>query len=196
MMPSSPYLKTVRQYLIEFKYYFLKSDQTLRVVNWCHNHRMELTELPVTFPGKIYRSAMPFSTYDPDGELIRAYKNGGVSMIVLLASDEECLRITGRDLRSIYNEEDFEVQYLPIPDFSTPEVDDLREAVQQVLSHSRSGKGIAIHCHAGIGRTGMFAAGLAKMGMDLSSDEAIRWIRKSIPGAIEVPEQEQLVRSL
>jgi hypothetical protein len=42
----------------------------------------------------------------------------------------------------------------------------------------------------------MFAAGLAKMGMDLSSDEAIRWIRKSIPGAIEVPEQEQLVRSL
>ena len=157
---------------------------------------MELTELPVTFPGKIYRSAMPFSTYDPDGELIQAFKNEGVSVIVLLASDEECLRITGRDLRSIYNEKDFEVQYLPIPDFSTPEAEDLREAVQQVLTHSRSGEGVAIHCHAGVGRTGMFAAGLAKLGMDLSSDVAIRWVRNIIPGAIEVPEQEQLVRSL
>ena len=117
-------------------------------------------------------------------------------MIVLLASDEECLRITGRDLRSIYHEEGFEVQYLPVPDFSTPEAEDLREAVQQVRSHSRSGKGIAMHCHAGIGRTGMFAAGIAKMGMDMSSDEAIHWVRNSIPGAIEVPEQEQLVRSL
>ena len=157
---------------------------------------MELTELPASFPGKIFRSAMPFSTYDPDGQLIQAYKNEGVSMVVLLASDEECLRITGRDLRSFYQEEDFEVQYLPVPDFSTPEADDLREAVQQVLSHSNSGKGVAIHCHAGIGRTGMFAACLAKMGLGMSSDEAIHWVRKIIPGAIEVPEQEQLVRSL
>lgn len=117
-------------------------------------------------------------------------------MIVMLISDEESLRITGRDLRSVYNDQNFEVQYLPIPDFSTPEVKDLREAVQQVLAHSRSGEGVAIHCHAGVGRTGMFAAGLAKLGMDLSSDDAIRWVREIIPGAIEVPEQEQLVRSL
>ena len=157
---------------------------------------MELTELPTTLPGKIYRSAMPFSTYDPDGQLIQAYKQRGVSKIVMLTSDEESQRITGRDLRSIYDEEDFEVQYLPIPDFSTPEAEDLREAVQQVLSHSRSGEGIAIHCHAGVGRTGMFAAGLAKLGMGFSSDEAIHWVREIIPGAIEVPEQEQLVRSL
>ena len=157
---------------------------------------MELTELPLSFPGKIYRSAMPFSAYDPSGQLIQAYKQRGVSIIVMLTSDEESLRITGRELRSMYEEEEFEVQYLPIPDFSTPEAEDLREAVQQVLTHSRSGEGVAIHCHAGVGRTGMFAAGLAKLGMDLSSDEAIRWVRNIIPGAIEVPEQEQLVRSL
>jgi atypical dual specificity phosphatase len=157
---------------------------------------MEITNLPYKFPGKVYRSAMPFSTYDPAGQLLDAYKSREISLIVLLASDEECLRITGRDLRSIYDEENFEVIYLPIPDFDVPDDEDLREAVQNVLARSRAGEAIAIHCHAGIGRTGMFAAGLAKLGMDLSSDEAIRWVRESIPGAVEVAEQEKLVRSL
>lgn len=156
---------------------------------------MELTELPFPFPGRIFRSAMPYSSYDPDGDLIAAYKNRAVSLIVLLASDEECLRISGRDLRSTYENDGFEILYLPIQDFSTPELVDIKAAVQEVISHSESGKGAAIHCHAGIGRTGMFAACLAKLGLDYSSEEAIQWVRESIPGAVEVRDQEILVRS-
>jgi protein-tyrosine phosphatase len=156
---------------------------------------MELTELPFPFPGRIYRSAMPYSSYDPDGELISAYKDHDVSLIVILASDNESLRITGRDLRATYENEGFEILYLPIPDFSIPEMEELRAAVQGVNSHSESGKGAAIHCHAGLGRTGMFAACLAKLSLDYSSDEAIQWVRESIPGAVEVRDQELLVRS-
>ena len=155
---------------------------------------MELTELPFPFPGQIYRSAMPYSVYDPDGELIPAYKKNDISLIVILSSDEEIERLTGRDLQSIYNLEGFEILYFPIPDFSTPEAGEFRVVVEQVLSSSKSGKGTAIHCHAGLGRTGMFVACLAKFGMDYSSDEAIHWVRKIIPGAVEVPDQEQLVR--
>ncbi len=156
---------------------------------------MELTELPFPFPGQIFRSAMPYSAYDPDGELIPAYKNNDISLIVILSSDEEIERLTGRDLHSIYKLEGFEILYLPIPDFSTPETDEFRVVVEQVLTRSKSGKGTAIHCHAGLGRTGMFIACLAKLGLDYSSDEAIHWVRKIIPGAVEVPDQEQLVRS-
>jgi hypothetical protein len=32
--------------------------------------------------------------------------------------------------------------------------------------------------------------------MGYSSEEAIRWVREYIPGAIEVPEQVQLVREI
>lgn len=156
---------------------------------------MELTALPFPFPGQIYRSAMPYSAYDPDGELIPAYKNNDISMIVILSSDEEIERLTGRDLRSIYKLEGFEILYLPILDFGIPETDEFRVVVEQVLTRSKSGKGTAIHCHAGLGRTGMFVACLAKLGLDYSSDEAIHWVRKIIPGAVEVPDQEQLVRS-
>lgn len=156
---------------------------------------MELTELPFAYPGKIFRSAMPYSTYDPNGELISEFKNREISTIVMLASDEESLRITGRDLHEIYEREGFEILYLPIPDFGTPDMPVLREAVKKTLANSQSGSGIVVHCHAGLGRTGMFAACLAKQGLGYSSEEAIGWVREYIPGAVEVPEQEMIIRS-
>ena len=155
---------------------------------------MELTELPFTFRGRIFRSAMPFSSYDPEGKLIPAFTENDISLIVMLVSDEECLRVTGRNLHEAYQAKGFEIIHLPIQDFNIPELVEVREAIHSVLSYSQSGAGVAIHCHAGIGRTGMFAACLAKLGMNYPSDEAIRWVREFIPGAVEVPDQERLVR--
>jgi protein-tyrosine phosphatase len=166
---------------IELEYYQYKS--------------MELTELPFGNPGPVFRSAMPYSTYDPDGDLISEYKNLKISIVIMLSSDEESQQIAGHDLRDLYEREGFDTLYLPIPDFGTPDLVSLREVVHSALSYSQSGQGIAIHCHAGLGRTGMFAACLAKKGLDYSSDEAIKWIRDYIPGAVEVPEQESIVRS-
>ncbi len=157
---------------------------------------MELTELPFTFPGKIFRSAMPYSSYDQDGNLIPAYKQNNVSMVVMLASEDESIRATGRNLLDIYRREGIEVLYLPIEDFGVPEISKVREAIPLVLSHSRNGGAVVVHCHAGLGRTGMFLVSLAKLGMGYSSEEAIRWVREYIPGAIEVPEQVQLVREI
>ena len=156
---------------------------------------MELTELPFADSGSVYRSAMPYSSYDPDGELISAYKNREISTIIMLTSDEESLRITGQALRALYEAEGFDILYLPIPDFGVPGLGTLREGVQMALTHSKSGHGIVIHCHAGLGRTGLFAACLAKQGLDLSSEEAIKWVRDLIPGAVEVTEQEMIIRS-
>ena len=155
---------------------------------------MELTELPFTFPGKIFRSAMPYSTYDPDGNIMPAYKNNNVSMVVMLASEDESIRASGRNLRDLYRAEGIEVIYLPIEDFGVPEISEVQEAIAFVISHSRKGGAVAVHCHAGVGRTGMFLACLAKLGMGYSSEDAVRWVRKYIPGAIEVPSQEQIVR--
>jgi protein-tyrosine phosphatase len=157
---------------------------------------MEFTELPFDFPGRVFRSAMPYSAYDPHGELIQAFEDHHVSMLVVLAGEEECRRRTGRDLLQIYRDNGFEVIHLPIRDFSVPGLDDVRGAISEVISHAESGSSVAVHCQAGIGRTGMFLAALAKVGKDYSSDQAIRWVRQYIPGAIEVPSQEQFVREI
>lgn len=152
-----------------------------------------MIQLPFPAPGKIYRSEMPYSIYDPAGEIFSDYLKAGVSLIVLLASDEECRRKTGRNLRLLYSSSGLEVVYLPIQDFGTPEKSSLDSAMDRVVEHAARGGSAAIHCHAGIGRTGLFAACLARRLMGVSGEEAIRWVRQYIPGAVELPEQEKFI---
>ena len=83
--------------------------------------------------------------------------------------------------------------YLPIPDFSVPAKDDLEQTVQSTIAHAQAGQHIIIHCSAGIGRTGLFMAYLAKRCLGLSGAEVLRWVRRFIPHAVETPEQQRLV---
>jgi protein-tyrosine phosphatase len=136
---------------------------------------------------------MPFSAYDPGGEILDGYLEKGISLIIVLASDEECLRRTGRDLRRLYVSSGLEVVYLPIEDYGTPDRSNLDAALGRVDDHAASGGAAAILCYAGVGRTGLFTACLARRLMGVSGEEAIRWVRQYIPGAVEIKEQEQFV---
>jgi len=154
---------------------------------------MLFTELPLPLAGRIFRSPMPFSSYDPQGEALVRFKEEKISLIVLLAEDEECLLRTGRNLKEFYTREGFRVIHLPTPDFYVPLKEDLEEAVKITAEEARRGSNIAIHCHAGIGRTGLFIAYLAKEVLGLSGEEAFQWVRRHIPGAMESREQRQML---
>ena len=154
---------------------------------------MPLTELPFGLAGHIFQSPMPFSTYDPRGEAVNEYIQKEVSVIVLLAEDEECLKKAGRNLRCLYEEMGFKVIHLPIRDFGVPSNSDLVRAINAVIAYAQTGRNIAVHCSAGIGRTGLFVALLAKQVLGFSGEEAIAWVREYIPGAVETVEQKQLV---
>ena len=154
---------------------------------------MSLTELPLGLPGRIFRSPMPFGQYDLHGEVYDRFCEEQIAVIVLLASDEECLHRTGCNLRALYLKEGFQVLYLPIPDFSVPAKDALEQAVHNTIAYAQAGQHIVIHCSAGIGRTGLFMAYLAKRWLSLSGAEALQWVRRFIPRAAETPEQQQLV---
>jgi protein-tyrosine phosphatase len=136
---------------------------------------------------------MPFSRYDSSGALMGEYQQQNVSVIVQLVSDEEAFEKTGKKLRTLYPEAGFECIYLPIPDFNVPDKDALEAAISLALQRAKAGQNIAVHCNAGIGRTGLFLACLARRVLDLSANEAISWVRQFIPGAVEVPEQMRLV---
>lgn len=154
---------------------------------------MSLTELPLGTAGRIFRSKMPFGPFDRQGEIFARYLQEDVSVVVLLAGDEECREITGKDLRAFYVNQGLRVIHLPISDFSVPERGALDEAVKEALEHAERGKNVAIHCYFGVGRTGMFAACMARKKLGLGGDEAIQWVRRYIPEAVERPEQMRMV---
>jgi protein-tyrosine phosphatase len=136
---------------------------------------------------------MPFSIYDATGEILKSYLSNDISLVVQLASDEECYQRTGRNLRELYKSNNLEVFYLPTEDFKTPDRISLRQALDRVIDHISIGLSAAVHCHAGIGRTGIFAACLASTVMDIPGKEAIIWVRQFIPGAVELFEQELFI---
>jgi len=159
------------------------------------NSVYSLTELPLGLPGKIYRSPMPFGPYDAAGIVFEAYKSHHVSVVVVLAEDEECLHKAKRNLHAFYAQEGLEVIHFPIRDFSVPSLTDLQTGLNQTIAHAKDGRNVAIHCSAGIGRTGLFSALLARALLGLTGEEAIQWVRRYIEGAVETPEQRQFVMS-
>jgi protein-tyrosine phosphatase len=82
----------------------------------------------------------------------------------------------------------------PILDFSTPsDVAAFDRTLDRIEAALREGRNVAAHCLAGVGRTGLVAACLAKRVLDLSGEQAIAWVREHIPGAVENRSQEKFV---
>jgi protein-tyrosine phosphatase len=154
---------------------------------------MTMTELPFGQPGRIFRSPMPFGKYDPEGLVYEAYRDNDISMIVLLAEDHECKEKARRDLRMLYTQDGFTVMHLPIVDFGIPSASVLRETLDVTVREAQSGRHVVIHCSAGIGRTGLFTACLARVLLNLPGEQAIEWVRRFIPHAVETSEQRQFV---
>lgn len=154
---------------------------------------MPLTELPFGFSGRIFRSPMPFGPYDLHGEVYDRFREAQITVVVLLADEDECRHKTGQNLRALYLDAGLQVLYLPIPDFSVPTKDDLEQAVLRAIAYAQAGHNIVVHCSAGIGRTGLFMAYLAKQVLGLSGAAALTWVRHYIPRAVETPEQQCLL---
>lgn len=155
-----------------------------------------LTRLPFGFPGQIYRSPMPFGAFDPQQIVLELYSQAGVDVVVMLVSDEEAREKTGQELRKLYTEQGMNVIYLPIPDFDIPTTEGLLPGLEQVRTEAQSGRNVAVHCNAGIGRTGLFMACLARRTFGMPGEQAIAWVQQYIQHAVENELQYSFVQDL
>ena len=83
--------------------------------------------------------------------------------------------------------------WCPIPDLHAPAVDAIAPVVDAVVAHLRAGASVLVHCAAGMGRTGTFAA-CVLMTLGSSLGDARRSVAAARPGAgPEVGTQRDLV---
>lgn len=82
---------------------------------------------------------------------------------------------------------------VPVRDFSVPTDEQLRPAIVAALKELRRGRNVAVGCHGGIGRTGLFLGvitAILRPGVD-----PVKVVRTSYnPHAIETAAQEYFVR--
>ncbi len=83
--------------------------------------------------------------------------------------------------------------FVPVPDFTPPELDQIRHMIEFIDQQIGEQRPVVVSCYAGIGRTGtVLACYLVHRGEEPA--EAIIRVRRLRPGSIETPEQETAVR--
>jgi protein-tyrosine phosphatase len=137
---------------------------------------------------------MPFSRFDVEQSAYEEFRKNEIAVVVVLCEGHECEAQTGRDLLRQYAEEGYRVIHSPVPDFGVPEGEDFSRTLEDTLTHARAGRHVAIHCLAGVGRTGVFAACLARQALGLSGDDAIAWVRQYVPHAVSTDAQREFVK--
>ena len=81
---------------------------------------------------------------------------------------------------------------VPVPDMEPPTDRQLDHLVETIRKAQDSGMGVAVHCGAGLGRTGtVLAAYFVVRGMQ--PREAVEKVRALRPGSVETLEQERAV---
>ncbi len=120
----------------------------------------------------------------------------GVKLLVCLVPDAELGRILEREpegYRTRAQALGMRVRSLPFPDGGIPMVDLAVPLVEELLHAASAGENVAVHCRAGLGRSGTIAAcTLVAAGMD--PDGAIAAVRRARgPATVERGDQEAFV---
>ena len=127
--------------------------------------------------GRLYASPMPYGPYDRGNALLKIYKQHRIEFAVMLVTDAELEKKAKRDLLAVYRKNNIQPIRFPIADYTSPELHAFSKVVDQITGYLRAGAHIAVHCNAGVGRTGVMAACIVRDTEKLSADEAISHVR-------------------
>jgi|SaaInlStandDraft_1057018.scaffolds.fasta_scaffold52102_2 protein-tyrosine phosphatase len=132
-------------------------------------------------PGNLYRSQMPMSLYDDSSEyLVPAWIENEITHVVCMQMQDEMERYTAMNLPIEYYQE-FGLKYIwhPTPDHhGSDDTEKLLTDARFVYNLMSKKVNVVIHCHAGIGRTGMFIAAML-ISAGFNTQQAVNSVRKS-----------------
>lgn len=115
--------------------------------------------IPLEAAGRLYTSPMPFGAYDKGNRLLRLYKQYRIDHVLILATDEEMKRKTRRNLPALYDKAGIGHSRYAIVDFQSPSMQMLYDMVAEGVNRLNRQR-LAVHCHAGVGRTAVAVCGI------------------------------------
>jgi atypical dual specificity phosphatase len=121
----------------------------------------------------------------PDSlEELQWLRQQGIEILLSLTEDPP--------LRHWVNEAGLMLVHVPVIDMEAPTQDDLDKSLNVIQRAHERQMGVAVHCGAGLGRTGVVLA-CWFVTKDLNAKNAVARVRRLRPGSIETLEQEEAV---
>lgn len=120
---------------------------------------------------------------------VAAWKAEGITDVVSLLEDHEIHDLGLNQEADLVSAAGLSFQRFPIPDRGVPPSRTCAEALWNELADGvRAGGSIAVHCRAGIGRSGLMAAGVL-IQLGITADMA--WQRISKARGVSVPDTDE-----
>ncbi len=119
-------------------------------------------------PGSLF--IMPCPSGDTLHRDVAAYQARGVDTVVSMLAEDEAAMLGLSDEADACHRLGITFISSPIPDFGLPNAPIFSGLVEEIAQMLKDGKAVAVHCRAGIGRSGMVTSGvLIALGMDAHS---------------------------
>lgn len=137
---------------------------------------------PSVYPIELAAPGRLFLMPKPSGEWLREdlehLRTLGISAVVSLLEREEAAELGLGDEAAACADLGLAFIAAPVPDRGLPEEAAFEALVLDIVARLRGGAGVAVHCRAGIGRSGMAVCG-ALAGFGLTAAEAIARVSRA-----------------
>jgi len=144
-------------------------------------------------PGKQHQGMTALWQRDLNADLTRIRQVYHTDLLVSLIEAAELQELQIPDLFPQVQAHGMASRWFPIRDFGTPtSMPGLVHLVEEILTWIDHRKTVVVHCKGGLGRSGLVVSSCL-VAVGYSPQTAFEQVRRSRPGSVETPEQEQYV---